>query len=120
MTFSRWSRLIETLEGAGKVIHSDKAVADVKYSLRVEEEDLVAKSFNMKVITPLNTITKISGNITTVKGDIAPYIGTRDNPAILTLNLEDGRELDFSVVDSSPIDGNYLIKGIGEFTESSK
>ena len=119
MTFSRWSKVLETPEGIGKVFHQAEVISNVKYNLRVEEEDLVAKSFNMKVITPLNTITKITGTISAINGDMAQYIGTKDNPSTLTLNLEDGRELDFSVIDPNPADGKYLIKGIGEFIKSS-
>lgn len=119
MTFSRWTKIVETPQGTGTIFDGTKAIKDVKYDLIVEVEDFVAKSFNMKKVTPLKSTTRIKGTISAVKKDITSYIGSAESPASLKLVLEDGREIYFSVVDPTPIDGKYLIICTGEFKKST-
>jgi hypothetical protein len=55
----------------------------------------------------------VSGIIALLEGTIDPPAADRVD-ASLTLLLEDGRELDFRLVNREARDGEYLIQGDGE------
>ncbi len=119
MTFSHWTRVVETPEGNGKVLREAEAIADVKYSLNVEVEELIVKSFSMKPKGKVNETNKITGKISATNGDLSSIAKSSDASTQFTLSLADGREIDFSFVESEPVDGAYLIQCAEDFRQSS-
>ena len=119
MTFSRWTSVIETPEGIGKVLKETESVADVKYALSVEVEELIVKTFRMQPKGLLEATNKITGKISATTGDIGSIAESSDASSLFTLLLADGREIDFSFVESEPVDGEYLIQCVSDFRQSS-
>jgi hypothetical protein len=115
MTFSRWRKVIESPDGVGRVSLDNKAIAEVGYSLSVELEDLVAKTFGGKPKAYLKQTKFITGNISVIQGNIEHDIIAQGPSAQLTLLLEDRRELDFRIVEPEPGGSEYEIQGIGDF-----
>lgn len=115
MTFSRWRKVIESPKGVGHVSLDNKPIAKVGYSLSVELEDLVAKTFGGKPKAYLKQTKFITGKISIMQGDIEHDIGVHDSSAQPTLLLEDERELDFRIVEPEPGGSEYEIQGIGDF-----
>lgn len=120
MTFSNWTRVVEIPEGNGKVLKGAEAIADVKYSLNVEVEELIVKTFRMEPKGKVKETNKITGKISAVNGDLGSISKSSDNSSTFTLLLADGREIDFSFIESEPIDGEYLIQCAEDFRQSSQ
>ncbi|MEE8469977.1 MAG: hypothetical protein V3S51_01465 [Dehalococcoidia bacterium] len=94
-----------------------KAIAKVGYSLHVELEDLVAKTFNGRPKALLRQTKFITGRISVSEGDFGLGIAVQDSPDALTLLMDDGRELDFHIVDPALNGSEYLIQGSGDFRQ---
>jgi hypothetical protein len=118
MTLSRWRKVVETPEGLGQVSRGGTVVAAVRYALRVEVEELVAKTFGGHPKAQLGQRTLVTGRISISEGDPGhPAVGV--TPAeTMTLLLEDGRALDFSIIDADAGSGEYVIEGSGDFRHS--
>jgi hypothetical protein len=113
VTFSRWRKPVESLEGNGRVSVRGEIAAMVHYRLDVEIEDLMAKTFSGEPKALIRQTQVVSGTITLLEGTIDPPVADRVG-ASLTLLLEDGRELDFHLMSWEARDGDYLIQGDGE------
>jgi len=113
LTFSRWRKPVESLEGNGSVRVRGEVAAMVRYRLNVEVEDLVAKDFSGDPKALIKQMQVVSGTIALLEGTIDPPAADRVD-ASLTLLLEDGRELDFHIVRWEARDGEYLIQGDSE------
>lgn len=118
MTLSRWSRVVETAEGTGEVRRDGERVAEVSYSLRVEIKEVVAKTFGGIPKARWGQERSINGNISVSGGDICTGDHSMASSGLLTLVMDDGRELAFHVVEHDPVRGEYLIRGSGDFRQT--
>lgn len=115
MTLHRGNKVVETLKGTGHVHRRDEAIARVSYNLRVEAEEITARSFGENEARFSHK--SVTGEISLLDSDTLPG----DNPAApsgsFTLVLEDGREVDFyvdsCVVKSNPTRQECSIRGSG-------
>lgn len=120
MTLSRWRKVVETPEGTGRVTRGDDLVAKVAYALSVEQEELVARSFSGAPKAVLGQTRHVTGKISVSDGDLGPVQTTEASSGALTLLLEDGRALDFVVVDSDSGDSGYLIRGTEDLRQAEQ
>lgn len=115
MTFSRWKKLLEEPEGTGQVRTEDETIDGVSFSLRVEAEELVAKTFAGKPKARLLETKSVTGRIQIPDGSeslLLPKQGKSSRP--LTLVLDDGRELDFEIVERHSRSAEYIVRGIAD------
>ena len=84
---------VEAIAGTGDVLVGGEQVARVEYRLEQEEGMFVSETFGGSI--PLAGFRTITGTVIVISGAIQP-----DEP--LTLQLDDGRTLDFIARD-----GNY-------------
>ncbi len=120
MTLSRWRKVVETPEGTGQVSTENRVVAAVSYALRVEVEELVAKSFAGEPKSILRQDKFITGTMSVSDGDVNLGQSAEAAPSSLTLLLEDGRAVAFEVVHPDSGDGEYVIRGIGDFRQAQQ
>jgi hypothetical protein len=113
VTFSRWKKLLEEPKGTGQVRTEDETVDGVSFSLRVEAEELVAKTFAGKPKARLIERKTVTGRIQIPEGS-ALVLKHGESSGPLTLVLNDGRELDFEIVERHSRSAEYIIKGIAD------
>jgi hypothetical protein len=101
-------KCIENPEGVGEVWEKDKKVAKVTYNLDVQQEILITESFNKT--SELEGMKYISGSITILEGE--KHLIGRDK---LTLNMQDGRKIDFFITHFNPMVDNIQIQPTGSF-----
>jgi hypothetical protein len=115
MTLHRWGSSVEPLKRTGHVRRRDEVIAKASYDLRVEAEEITARSF---VKGEGRFIRKsVTGEISLLDSNTLPD----DNPTApsgsFTLVLEDGREVDFRVdrcvMKSNPTRQECNIQGSG-------
>ena len=115
MTISRRREVVETLQGTGEVLKGTQAVAKIRYSLRIEKEEVYARTFDGRDEHMLDQ-KFLSGCISPLDGSLEARTGrssSSDTP--LALTLEDGRRFRFEVVDHDVVSGEYRIRGVGSF-----
>ncbi len=95
MTFHRWDTVDETVQGGGQVRHKDKVIANATYNLRVQTEEITARSFS-KNETRFTRKT-VTGEVCLLDGALLPDDDTGAPGGSFTLVLDDGREVDFRV-----------------------
>ncbi len=110
MTFSRWKRLLESPEGTGGLLVDGRPAARVRYSLRIEVEDLVAKTFSGEPKALIRQIQTVSGRIGVTDGDADLPIEPDSQEHAVSLTLEDGRSIDIALVDFDPSNGEYIVR----------
>jgi len=116
MTFSRWKKLLEEPAGIGQVRTEVSMIDGVTFSLRVEVEELVAKTFGGKPKARLTERKIVTGNIQIPEGQgLMPERERSSAP--FTLILNDGRELDFEIVERHSASAGYIIRGIADIRE---
>jgi len=81
----------------------------------VELEEIIAKTFGGKPKARLGENKHITGRISISDGNIAIGEGTEDASDTLTLLMEDGREVDFYIVEHDQEGSEHLIRGKGDF-----
>ena len=108
MATMRKYKHLESPEGIGEVWEKDKIIARVNYSLYVQQEIIIMKSFD--TTDEAEGMKSISGSISVIEGE--KHLFGRDR---LTLNMQDGRKIDFFVSRFSPMDENIEIQPTGGF-----
>jgi hypothetical protein len=115
MTISRRREVVETLQGTGEVLKELQVITKVSYSLRIEKEEVYARTFDGKDEHMLDQ-KFLSGCISPLDGSIEARTRPSSTPdAPLALTLEDGRRFQFEVVEHDAVSGEYRIKGVGSF-----
>ena len=115
MTISRRREVVETLQGTGEVQNDLRVMAKVRYSLRIEKEEVYARTFDGKDEHMLDQ-KFLSGCISPLDGDLEAHTGTSSTPGPpLVLTLEDGRRFQFEVVEHDPASDEHRIAGVGSF-----
>jgi hypothetical protein len=95
MTLHRWGKLEETARGVGQVRRKGTVVASASYDLKIETENITARSF----VTDEGSFVRktATGDISLLDGIVLPG-DEHGNPAdSFILVLDDGREVDFRV-----------------------
>jgi hypothetical protein len=95
MTFHRWDTVDETTQGVGQVRQKGKVIADATYNLRIESEEITARSFSMNETR--FTRKTVTGEVCLLDGTLLPDDHTAVPGGSFTLVLDDGREVDFRV-----------------------
>ena len=115
MTISRRREVVETLQGTGEVLRETQVLAKTRYSLRIEKEEVYARTFDGKDEHMLDQ-KFLSGCISPLDGSLEASAGTcSTSDAALDLTLEDGRRFRFEVVEHDAVSGEYRIRGVGSF-----
>ncbi len=109
MAARRRYKTLERPKGIGDVYKGDTKLAQVSYELTVQQAILIGESSTGLGAT--EGLASITGRIATFEGH-PEDIRTWDE---LTLHLEDGRKLDFSVTSHYPIGGRIAIEPSGGF-----
>jgi len=110
-------KVLGSFNGAGQVYEGERFVADVNYSIKEVEEVVVAEPSGGAPSEGVAGQRNICGVVRSPLAEVlAHYSGAR-----LTLHLQDGRVLDFTV--AKKLDGNWgnacLIQGLGGFLAKS-
>jgi hypothetical protein len=95
MTFHRWDTVNETAQGVGQVRRKDKVIADATYDIRVETEEITARSFSMNEARFMRRT--VTGEVCLLDGTLLPDDDTAVPGGSFILVLDDGREVDFRV-----------------------
>ncbi len=115
MTLHRGDKVVETPKGIGQVCRKGETIAQVNYSLRVETEEIIARSFGRNEAHFSRK--SVTGEISLLDGAMLPG----DNPTApsgsFTLVMEDGREVyfyvDSCVLKSNPTRQECRVQGSG-------
>jgi len=91
---------LESPNGIGTVYKDNRTIATVYYSLQVEQEIIVSKSFTHTEEIPGQK--RITGQITVDEGERDLMDGS-----VLVLQLADGRRWHFVTISGNPISGKY-------------
>jgi hypothetical protein len=102
---------IQPLSGHGQVYAGGKLVANVHYTLTVTGSVVVGSA---AAEDDPGTV-DVSGKITVVDADVR--LPARDEYQTMTLGLEDGRRLDFTM--TKPVPGGLLIEGTSGIYEEA-
>ena len=103
---SKKRKLLETLNGMGRVFSGDEHISDVRYSLQIFQEYLISQSFSGTDEIPGHK--EIVGQIAVISGE--RNLIHRNN---LTLHLEDNSKWAFFASKGDPISGNYRVVHTG-------
>lgn len=109
MSERRTKRTIAVVDGVGAVLSGSGSVGGVRYHLNVNQEFVVVDDPSGTREIP--GVREVTGTLMPSPGDSLPMAGLP-----LTLVMEDGNEIDFSIIDV--VGGEYSIVGSAELRDA--
>ena len=111
MSERRVRRTIAVRDGVGTVMSAGGSIAEVRYHLDVSQESVIVSE--RTGVREMPGAVEVQGSLTPPPGQSLPMTG-----ALLTLLMEDGGEIDFTI--SSLSAGEYYIQGSGELRDARR
>jgi hypothetical protein len=111
MSERRVRRTIAVLDGVGAVLSAGGSIAEVRYHLSVSQEFIIVTG--RTGVQEMPGAQEVHGSLTPPPGQSLPMAG-----AMLTLLMEDGGEIDFTI--SSMSAGEYYIEGSGALRDARR